>query len=164
MTVYIENEQAKEISFDYEQLLHKIIPFTMEFENCPYEAEVSVVITDDEVIRETNREFRNMDRATDVLSFPMCTYQTPGAFEALEEQDVFHPETGELLLGDIMISYDHVQRQAEAFGHSEVREFAFLTVHSMLHLFGYDHETEAERSVMEEKQTLILDALGIKRD
>ena len=164
MTVYIENEQAKEISFDYEQLLHKIIPFTMEFENCPYEAEVSVVITDDEVIRETNREFRNMDRATDVLSFPMCIYQTPGAFEALEEQDVFHPETGELLLGDIMISYDHVQKQAEAFGHSEVREFAFLTVHSMLHLFGYDHETEAERSVMEEKQTLILDALGIKRD
>lgn len=164
MTVYIENEQAKEISFDYEQLLHKIIPFTMEFENCPYEAEVSVVITDDEAIRETNREFRNIDRATDVLSFPMCIYQTPGAFEALEEQDVFHPETGELLLGDIMISYDHVQKQAEAFGHSEVREFAFLTVHSMLHLFGYDHETEAERSVMEEKQTLILDALGIKRD
>lgn len=164
MTVYIENEQAKEISFDYEQLLHKIIPFTMEFENCPYEAEVSVVITDDEAIRETNREFRNIDRATDVLSFPMCIYQTPGAFEALEEQDVFHPETGELLLGDIMISYDHVQKQAEAFGHSEVREFAFLTVHSMLHLFGYDHETEAERSVMEEKQALILDALGIKRD
>lgn len=164
MTVYIENEQEKEISFDYEQLIYKIIPFTLEHENCPYEAEVSVVITDDEMIRETNREFRNIDKATDVLSFPMCTYQKPGIFDDLEEQDVFHPETGELLLGDIMISYDHVQKQAEEFGHSEIREFAFLIVHSMLHLFGHDHETEEERSVMEEKQTLILDELGIRRD
>lgn len=164
MTIYIENEQDKEISFDYEQLLNRIIPFVLERENCPYEAEVSVVITDDEAIHETNREFRNMDRATDVLSFPMCTYETPGVFEALEEQEVFHPETGELLLGDIMISYDHVQKQAVEFGHSEIREFAFLTVHSMLHLFGYDHETEEERELMEEKQKEILDELGIKRD
>lgn len=164
MTLYIENEQEKELSFDYEQLIHKVLLFTLEHEECPYESEVSVVITDDEVIRETNREFRNIDKATDVLSFPMCTYQIPGAFDELEEQDVFHPETGELLLGDIMISYDHVKKQAEEFGHSEVREFAFLLVHSMLHLFGYDHETEAERSIMEEKQTLILDKLGITRD
>lgn len=164
MTVYIENEQEKEISFDYESLLNRIIPFTLSREKCPYEAEVSVVITDDEAIRETNREFRNMDKATDVLSFPMCTYRIPGDFTELEQQDVFHPETGELLLGDIMISYDHVQKQAEEFGHSETREFAFLTVHSMLHLFGYDHETEEERIVMEEKQKEILEELGIKRD
>ena len=123
-----------------------------------------MVITDDDSIRETNCEFRNMDKATDVLSFPMCTYRTPGDFTELEQQDVFHPETGELLLGDIMISYDHVQKQAEEFGHSEIREFAFLTVHSMLHLFGYDHETEEDRSAMEEKQKEILEELGIKRD
>lgn len=164
MTIYIENEQEKTVSFDYEQLVNSIIPFTIEYENCPYEAEVSVVITDDEVIRETNREFRGIDKATDVLSFPMCTYEIPGDFNALEEQDVFHPETGELLLGDIMISYDHVQKQAKEFGHSEIREFAFLTVHSMLHLFGYDHETEAERTIMEDKQKEILEKLGINRD
>ena len=164
MTVYIENEQEKDIKFDYENLLKRIISFTLQRENCPYEAEVSVVITDDTMIRETNREFRGIDKATDVLSFPMCTYQKSGEFDELEEQDVFHPETGELLLGDIMISYDHVQKQAEEFGHSEIREFAFLTVHSMLHLFGYDHETEDERGIMEAKQKEILDELGITRD
>ena len=116
MTVYIENEQEKDIKFDYENLLKRIISFTLQRENCPYEAEVSVVITDDTAIRETNREFRGIDKSTDVLSFPMCTYQAPGEFDELEEQEVFHPETGELLLGDI--------------------EFAFLTVHSMLNLFG----------------------------
>ena len=164
MTIYIENEQEKEIPFDFEQLINKIIPYTLQREQCPYEAEVSVVITDDDVIRETNREFRDLDKSTDVLSFPMCTYQVPGDFDELEEQDVFHPESGELLLGDIMISYDHVQKQAVEYGHSEVREFAFLTVHSMLHLFGYDHETEEERAVMEEKQREILEELGINRD
>ncbi len=164
MTVYIENEQEKDIKFDYENLLKRIISFTLQREKCPYEAEISVVITDDTVIRETNREFRGIDKSTDVLSFPMCTYQTPGEFDELEEQEVFHPETGELLLGDIMISYDHVQKQAEEFGHSEIREFAFLTVHSMLHLFGYDHETEDERGIMEAKQKEILDELGITRD
>jgi len=164
VTIYIENEQEKEIPFDYEQLINKIIPFTLSREQCPYEAEVSVVITNDEVIRETNREFRNMDKSTDVLSFPMCTYQVSGEFDELEEQDVFHPESGELLLGDIMISYDHVQKQAVEYGHSEVREFAFLVVHSMLHLFGYDHETEEERAVMEGKQREILEELGINRD
>lgn len=164
MTVYIENEQEKDIKFDFENLLKRIISFTLQRENCPYEAEVSVVITDDTAIRETNREFRGIDKSTDVLSFPMCTYQAPGEFDELEEQEVFHPETGELLLGDIMISYDHVQKQAEEFGHSEIREFAFLTVHSMLHLFGYDHETEDERGIMEAKQKEILDELGITRD
>jgi len=164
MTIYIENEQNKEIPFDYEELLNRIINYLIEREACPYETEVSVVITDDDVIHETNREFRNMDKATDVLSFPMCVYEIPGCFDELEEQDVFHPETGELILGDIMISYDHVQQQAEEYGHSQIREFAFLTVHSMLHLFGYDHETEEERRVMEQKQEEILNELEITRD
>lgn len=164
MTIYVENEQSKNIPFDYEALLHRIITYVVERESCPYEAEVSVVITDDEVIHETNFQFRQMDKATDVLSFPMCTYEKPGDFSRLEEQDVFHPESGELLLGDIMISYDHVQKQAEEFGHSQVREFAFLTVHSMLHLFGYDHETDDERLIMEALQEKILTELDITRE
>jgi len=164
MTIYIENEQSKEISFDYKELINRIINYVIEREKFPYEAEVSVVVTDDEAIHETNLEFRNTDKSTDVLSFPMCTYKLAGCFDELEEQDVFHPETGELILGDIMISYDHVKSQAEEYGHSELREFAFLTVHSMLHLFGYDHETEEERFVMEKKQDEILNELKITRD
>lgn len=164
MTLYIENEQEKKIPFDYDALLNRVVNYVIEREKLPYEAEVSVVITNDEVIHQTNLEYRQMDKATDVLSFPMCTYETPGDFDELEQQDVFHPETGELILGDIMISYDHVQKQAEEFGHSEIREFAFLTVHSMLHLFGYDHETEDERMVMEQKQEDILAELKITRD
>ncbi len=163
MTIYIENEQEKEIPFDYEALLRKVIAFCIEHVNCPYEVEVSVVITDDEAIRETNNEFRNLDKSTDVLSFPMCEYEVAECFDSLEEQDVFHPDTGELLLGDIMISFDHVLAQAAEYGHSLIREFAFLTVHSMLHLFGHDHETEEERLVMEDKQEEILNLLGITR-
>ena len=163
MTIYIENEQEKEIPFDYEELLKKVITFCIQHVNCPYEAEVSVVITDDVMIRETNNEFRNLDKATDVLSFPMCEYEVAEGFEVLEEQDVFHPDSGELLLGDIMISFDHVLAQAAEYGHSLVREFAFLTVHSMLHLFGHDHETDEERFIMEGKQEEILTLLGITR-
>lgn len=164
MTLYIENEQEKEILFDYNALLERIISFMLDYSDCPYDVEVSVVITDDEAIHETNREFRDMDKPTDVLSFPMCNYITPGDFDSLEEQDVFNPETGELILGDIMISYDHVLKQAEEYGHSLVREFAFLTVHSMLHLFGYDHETEDERNTMERMQEDVLSELKITRD
>lgn len=164
MTIYVENEQTKEISFDYTEVVNRIINYMIEREDFPYEAEVSVLITDDTAIHETNREFRNIDKATDVLSFPMCTYESAGCFDELEQQDVFHPETGELVLGDIMISYDHVQKQAEEYGHSELRELAFLTVHSMLHLFGYDHETEDERLVMEKKQEEILNELKITRE
>ena len=163
MTIYIENEQNKEIPFDYEELIHKVITFCIHHVSCPYEAEVSVVITDDDAIRETNSEFRSLDKATDVLSFPMCEYEGAERFDLLEEQDVFHPDTGELLLGDIMISFDHVLAQAEEYGHSLVREFAFLIVHSMLHLFGHDHETEEERLLMEDKQEEILSLLEITR-
>lgn len=164
MTLYVENEQDKEILFDYNALLERIITFMLDYADCPYDVEVSVVITTDAAIHETNREFRNMDKATDVLSFPMCSYAKPGDFDDLEEQDVFNPETGELILGDIMISYDHVLKQADEYGHSLVREFAFLTVHSMLHLFGYDHETEEERKDMERMQNEVLSELKITRD
>lgn len=111
-----------------------------------------------------NREFRQIDAPTDVLSFPMLEYQTPGDFSGFEEEeDSFDPESGELLLGDIVISKDKVLRQAEEYGHSPKREFAFLIAHSMLHLFGYDHMEEDERLVMEQKQREILERVGILR-
>ena len=103
--------------------------------------EVSVVITNDAEIRKINREFREVDAPTDVLSFPMHTL-VPGRFEAPKGADT--PQTGVLLLGDIVISAERVHEQARAYGHSIERETAYLTVHSVLHLLGYDHTDEAD--------------------
>ena len=133
---------------------------------CPYEVQINVVLTDNEGIRELNREFRNIDRETDVLSFPGLEFENPGEFIVGEEQeaDCFDPDTKELILGDIMISVDKVYSQAEEYGHSTKREFAFLIAHSMLHLCGYDHMEEQDAELMEQKQKMILDELGIQRD
>ena len=127
---------------------------------------MNVVLTDQEGIRELNREYRGIDRETDVLSFPNVDFSREGVFELDEdrEADYFDPDTGELILGDIMISVDKVFEQAENFGHSARREFAFLVAHSMLHLCGYDHMEDGERLVMEEKQEAILQGLNITRE
>ena len=99
-----------------------------------------------------------------MLSFPMVDYDEPGDFDFLESADeYFNPETGELMLGDIVISLDKVEEQAEAYGHTVLREYAFLIAHSMLHLMGYDHMEEEEAKVMEAKQKEILEILSIGR-
>ena len=138
----------------------------LESENCPYETQVNVVLTDNSGIREMNRECRGIDRETDVLSFPNVDFEQEGVFDIDEdrEADYFDPDTGELMLGDILISVDKVMEQAQNYGHSVRREFAFLVAHSMLHLCGYDHMEEAEAKVMERKQDEILAGLGITRD
>ncbi|MBQ5951802.1 MAG: rRNA maturation RNase YbeY [Lachnospiraceae bacterium] len=159
-----ETDLALEIA-DEEALASRVLEAALDAEDFPFETEVSLIVTDDASIREINREYREIDAATDVLSFPMAEYPAPGDFSQLEEDDdLFSPETGELLLGDIIISAEHVKEQAAAYGHSEEREFAFLVAHSAFHLMGYDHETEEERAVMEEKQEAVLQALGITRD
>lgn len=166
MTIHIEYEAVKKLEIPWEKILNQIITWALEFEKCPYEAEVAVVLTDDEGIRQVNKEYRDMDKPTDVLSFPMLEYDTPSNFEDVEDRfaDCFNPETGELMLGDIMISVDKVEEQAIKYGHSQERELAFLTAHSMLHLCGYDHMEEEERLVMEEKQRQILEHMGYGRD
>ena len=137
----------------------------LDYIGCPYEAEVNLLLTTDEEIWQMNREFRSTDRATDVLSFPMTDFEAPGEFGFLEERnDCFHPESGELLLGDIVISKDRVLSQAAEYGHSVLREFAFLITHSVLHLTGYDHMEEDERLVMERMQKEILEKLEILRE
>ena len=136
----------------------------LDCEECPYEAEVNLLLTDDEAIHEMNREYRHIDRATDVLSFPMLEYETPGDLSGIEESaNAFDPETGELMLGDIVISKDRVIAQAEEYGHSVRREYAFLIAHSMLHLLGYDHMEEEERRLMEDRQRKIMEKAGILR-
>lgn len=165
MTITIEKEAGRELDFPYEELIRQVVVAALDYEECPYEAEVNVLLTDDEAIREANQEFRDIDRSTDVLSFPMVEYEAPGEFDFLEEMDeCFHPESGELLLGDIVISTDHVWAQAEEYGHSRQRELAFLVAHSMLHLMGYDHMEEEERREMEDRQEAILQQMGITRD
>ena len=165
MTVNTEDETGGRLEFNFRKVIGDVVAAALDYEGCPYEAEVSVTLTDNEGIREVNRENRGIDKETDVLSFPMAFYESPADFDGLEKQDdVFDPDTGEYLLGDIMISVDKVIEQAEAYGHSEIRELAFLVAHSMLHLMGYDHETDEERPLMEKKQEEILQSLGITRE
>lgn len=160
-------EEACEAAFDfpYQSLAETVVAFCLEHEQFPYEAEVTLTLVDNSGIQEINREHRGIDAPTDVLSFPMLSYGQPGDFAFLteESEEDFNPDTGEAMLGDIVISVERVKEQAVSYGHSERREFAFLLVHSMLHLFGYDHMTEAEAAVMEEKQRLILEAMDILR-
>lgn len=169
MTVNIEYETQKKLELDYEDIINKVIDEAVTYEKCPYEVEVNVTLTDNEAIHEINKEFRQVDRATDVLSFPMINYDKPSDFDSLEEEfdtnteDYFNPDTGELMLGDIVVSVEKVIEQAEKYGHTPTRELAFLVAHSMMHLFGYDHMTEEESSVMEAKQRAVLDNLGITR-
>lgn len=164
MTLYYEEEGDVNLPLDGKDLAETVINAALDYAQCPYEAEVNLLLTENDMIQEMNKEFRSIDRATDVLSFPMAEYETPGDFASLEEQtDCFDPESGELLLGDIVISKEKVLEQAEEFGHSVKREYAFLIAHSMLHLFGYDHIEDEERAVMEEKQREILDQLKIWR-
>ena len=153
------------MDFDYEQLIQSVIAMALEKEQCPYEAEVNVILTNDEQIHEINQEYRSIDRPTDVLSFPLLDYRTPGNFEGIEDhiEDYFNLETGELMLGDIIISVDKVYEQAENYGHSIQRELAFLVAHSMFHLMGYDHMEDEERIIMEKKQSELLSSMGITR-
>lgn len=164
MTLLFEEEGELSLPLECEELAKKVIEAAVDYEECPYETEVNLLLTMNDEIHEMNRQFRQIDRPTDVLSFPMVDYKEPGEFDFLEEaMEYFNPETGELVLGDIVISKEKVIAQAEEYGHSIEREYAFLIAHSMLHLFGYDHMEEDERAVMEQKQKEILERLQILR-
>lgn len=165
MTLEFEKEYEDYIfPFDEEKLALTVIDAVLDQENCPYECEVSLVLSGEEEIRQANREFRQIDRVTDVLSFPMQPFPAPASYDFLEEaDDAFHPETGELLLGDILICIPRMLAQAEEYGHGVKREYAFLIAHSMLHLLGYDHMTPEEAEIMEQKQNQVLEKLKITR-
>lgn len=165
MTSYVENETDVNFPFDVEELLNKIMELAMELEGCPYETSVNLLITDNEGIRTYNRDYRKIDKETDVLSFPNLSFESAGDFSFAEanEADCFDPDSGELLLGDIILSADRIREQAGEYGHSLLREFAFLTAHSMFHLCGYDHMEPEEAAVMEQKQEEVLQRLHITR-
>lgn len=170
MTINTENEYAgydefcRLLSEKPEEIVEKAVLSSLDYEENPYECEVNVLFTDDARIREINRKERKIDRSTDVLSFPMAEYESPACFDGFDEMfDLFNPDTGELMLGDIVLSLDHVIAQAEEYGHTPDRELAFLCVHSMLHLMGYDHMEDGEREVMEARQRAILSLSGYER-
>ena len=164
MGLFFEEEGSLKLSLSCEELAQKVIDAALDYVKCPYEAEVNLLLTMNQEIQEMNQQFRQIDRPTDVLSFPMISYDQPGNFDFLETADeYFHPESGELLLGDIVISKEKVLAQAEEYGHSVEREYAFLIAHSMLHLFGSDHMEEEERLSMERMQKEILENLQILR-
>lgn len=166
MNFYLENESDIEFNFDIQDVFEKVALDVLDNEGCPYEVEVSLLICDEDTIQSINRENRSIDSVTDVLSFPNVDFVSEGNFECVEanEGDYFNPETGELVLGDIIICAKKAFSQAEEYGHSVKREFAFLVAHSMYHLCGYDHMVTDEAKVMEEKQEESLKRLGITRE
>ena len=156
LRIYFGNEQEKyPVTYNLKMLLREAIETTLDFEDFGNVCEVSVTFTDNEGIRELNRKFRGMDKPTDVLSFPLFDY----------EGECEEPPVDEMIsnLGDIVISLERAQEQAEEYGHGFKREVAFLTVHSMLHLLGYDHEkSEEEDREMRSKQTEIMRIMGLE--
>lgn len=154
--IHFTNEQDKEnVTTELRCLVKAAIYASLAYEDFQCSAEVSVTFTDDEGIHEINREHRDTDSATDVLSFPM-----------MSEDGEYDIDMGNeaVILGDIVLSLERARAQATEFGHSYTREVAFLTVHSVLHLLGYDHVTsEEDEKEMCQKQEAILEYMGITR-
>ena len=155
MTVLIDNRTDFEITPETEKLFNDVITESLRYEEFDPQCEISLSIVNNNEIQEINKQYRNIDAPTDVLSFPLLT------FEEGEQADV--NENDEIMLGDIIISIEKAISQAEEYGHGLKRELAFLTAHSMLHLMGYDHMEDDEREEMFEKQEAILNNLGITR-
>ena len=156
LKIDFDNAQtAMPITYHLKMLVRAAIEATLDYEQYGNAVEVSVTFTDDEGIRKLNRQFRNIDRSTDVLSFPLFDY------EGAEDEPPVDEFMG--MLGDIVISLETAKRQAEEFGHSFEREAAFLCVHSMLHLLGYDHEKgDEEDRDMRARQSEIMKIMGLE--
>ena len=165
MTIRIEQETEVPFDFDYCTLAKETVVCSLDQEAFPYEAEVGLTLTDAASIQEINRRYRKIDRPTDVLSFPMLNLDAAGDYTSIKDylEDNFNPDTGEVMLGDIVISVPKVMEQAELYGHTPKREYAFLIVHSVLHLLGYDHMTPKDAAFMENKQETILKEMEIFR-
>lgn len=157
LKLYFTNEQDKvKISFKIRSLIKKAVKETLTEEKFEYPAEISVSFVDNQKIHELNREYREKDRPTDVLSFPMWEKEELADGSALDGHAV--------TLGDIIISAEKAKAQAEEYGHSIEREITFLSVHSTLHLLGYDHEVSADdEAYMNKKQEDVLVKIGLPR-
>lgn len=157
--IYINNEQNDiELNEELEKLINTVVNAALNYENATKDMEVSVYLTDNENIQILNREHRDKDMPTDVLSFPMLEFENG---EMVDDIGDYFDDV--LILGDIIISVERAISQAEEYGHSVERELGFLLCHSVLHLLGYDHEDDDERKIMREKEEAILDSINLKR-
>lgn len=154
LMIYFLNEQSLfRVTYEQKHLVRRAINATLEYEGYENNAEISLTFTDNEKIRRINSQFRGIDKPTDVLSFPLNDYENTPDSLADEPSGC---------LGDIVISLERAKEQADEFGHSLDREIAFLTVHSMLHLLGYDHvDSEADELDMRRRQSEILKNMGL---
>ncbi len=155
MKVYFENSQeVMPLTYKIKMLVRRAIEATLDYEQYQNVSEVSVTFVDNEGIHSLNKQYRGVDRPTDVLSFPLFD------FEGESEEPLVDELVG--MLGDIVLSLEQADKQAQEYGHSFEREVAFLTVHSMLHLLGYDHETgEEDEADMRHRQREIMEMLGL---
>jgi probable rRNA maturation factor len=166
--IFIDNRQNKvEFTEKLEDCLANIIDYTLKEEKVNIDYEISVIFIDNEQIKEINRDFRNIDRETDVLSFPMLEFPSLNVYKDVyknyEFDDSFLDE-GRLVLGDIAISLEKACEQSVEYGHSFLREVAYLAIHSVLHLLGYDHMNDEEKPIMRKREEEILNKFNIKRE
>ena len=155
MTVLIDNRTDEDINPKIMEIINSVAEESLRYEDFDLDCEVSVSFVTNDEIHTINKHFRNIDRETDVLSFPQLTFE--------ENEEISRNEEGEIILGDIIISVEKALEQSKEYGHSFEREMAFLTAHSMLHLMGYDHMTPEEEKDMFKRQKDILENLGISR-
>ena len=165
MTLNLILKEPPGFSFHYRELAGRVINCVLQQEQFPYPAEVNLSIVDRARMHTLNLSERGINGTTDVLSFPLVDYEKPADYTKLKKNKLWYmnPDTQEILLGDIVLSADHVRTQARAYGHSEKREYAFLITHSMLHLLGYDHMEEADRQRMQQEERAIFNELRIGR-
>lgn len=160
--IYLTREKRKLGFISARQMIGKAVNAALDAENIKVPCEISVLLTDDEGIHALNREFRKVDRPTDVLSFPANEFEA-GKFDPdIAEQN---PKTGRVMLGDMAISLEHAALQGKEYGHGTKHEIMYLTVHSILHLLGYDHVDEGEeKHLMRAREKEIMERLEGKQE
>lgn len=165
--IYVENNQDKiEVSEDLIKKIKEVINFALKEDGVTIKTEISMLLVDNEEIRGINKETRNIDRATDVLSFPMLDYEDKKVYKEVYKDEKFDDsyfDGEDLVLGDMVLSLERAKEQSEEFNHSFEREVFYLIVHSVLHLLGYDHMEEDEKSIMRKREEEILGSLEIVR-
>ena len=166
--IFVDNRQEKiDVSDSLTSHLEKVIAFVLKEEAVKEECEISLVFVDNDEIKNINRETRNIDKVTDVLSFPMLDYEKGKVYKDLYLDFKFDStffDDGNLVLGDIVISLERSLEQSIEFNHSFFRETSYLVIHSVLHLLGYDHMEDDEKKVMREREEAILEKLNIPRE
>ncbi|MEG0238305.1 MAG: rRNA maturation RNase YbeY [Clostridium sp.] len=165
--IYLDDRQDKiKIDEEFTNKLEEVINFALKEEEVTVSAEISMLFVDNEDIRGINAETRGIDRATDVLSFPMLDYEDKKVFKEMYKDKIFNEtfmDGDELVLGDIVLSLERALEQSEEYNHSFTREASYLVVHSVLHLLGYDHMEDEDKKVMREREEEILNKLEIRR-